>query len=668
MIKRTNPLSLDVVASDQVAPDVDKLLDELEERITEADDAQAGFIEKQAKLERLRMGHRRPRNIPWEGCSNISIPLADGIIRRSRPGFASLILDADPIAVFDAQGGEDLQSARELEHWTTWLLKKRMKISRSVVLLIDYLLSRGHAFTHEGWDYRTSRSVRIVPVDRLFQPSLEVFLQQAQEQATAQGQTFNPGDAIVAKLEQEYDLSRDVQQDAVVLITAAQKILQGEKFVRVFYNHVERDQPQWLPIDPVNLIKPVDQPARSADFVAIVHYLTPDDLTRMARDGVIDAQAAAELKDKIRSRSDSRYETDGGRGVSARDEIRRIRDKKSRVTTLGRSTSKPEALVYQVYALLDINGDEAEERVVYWYAPQDGVRLALYEYPFPFEEWPITTYRFSNDLPRDIDQRGIPELVAPFQKLANAFENAWIDAATLILAPMIKQRQLEGEDAQTWKWRPGGSIPFTGSPDDVQVIMHDLRVLGELLTGQNVAKTEAENYVGIFDAAIRSVTQRNERRTAREVTAIQSLSDSIFGLDAKLFSEAFAESLNRIIQLWVEFGPPEVHFRVEGRPEPITVRREDLNKNFDVSPAGTPANTQKAIMLQNIQQFLQLALQPQIAGSGLVDVAELLKQYLRMLDFPLSDQVVRNSEEAAVVQHILQASAQLTGGEPLGVV
>lgn len=657
-IKRLNPLGLQVVQS-EVQPNIDAELRELDSMIDDADEAQSGWITKQVNLEKLRMGHREPRNIPWEGSSNISVPVIDGIIRRARPGLASLILDANPIATFESQEATDIDTAREIEPFLTWLFKKRMKTVREATLLIDYILARGHAYTHEGWDYQTSRSVRIVQVDTLF-GDLNAFLQAAEAEASQQGQKFNPGDAIVVKLEQEYGLSSQSNpEEATMLVTAASKILSNEKYIRLFFRKVSVDRPSWQAIDPINVIKPPDQDASNADFFTIVHRVGRDRLIQMAQDNILNETAVAALLKKMRSNTDdSNREYGGVRATNARDMIREIRDGKADVENTGKKSAKAQAILFQTYCRIDINGDGVAERCVYWNAPEHKIRLALFEYPLPMDEWPITPFHYSNDLPRSIDQRGIPEMVAPFQKLVNAYHNAWVDATTIQLAPMMKVRVMEGEKIDI-EWRPGGIIPFTGNSDDIVPLTHDLGVLGELLRAENVNQTHAENYIGIFDASIRNVTQRSERRTATEVGAIQNISDSIFGLDAKLFQESFSKSLNKILKLWLEFGPPEVYFRVEGRELPLKITREELDKDFDISASGTPSNTQRAILQRNIETIIPFSLQ--MADTGLIDIAELFKQYFRLIEFPLAEKIVRSTEEATVIQEVLAAHNQMTG-------
>ena len=148
-IARGNPLSLEVVGS-IASPTVEVQIQNLAKRIEDTDEAQSGWLNKMARLDRLRFGFRRPRNLPWKGASNISIPLIDGIIRRWRPAITGLILDAEPIATFMAQEEGDMDPARETEPFFTWLFRTHMVTVRQVVRLVDILASRGHAYVREG--------------------------------------------------------------------------------------------------------------------------------------------------------------------------------------------------------------------------------------------------------------------------------------------------------------------------------------------------------------------------------------------------------------------------------------------------------------------------------------------------------------------------------------
>lgn len=659
-VSRGNPLSLEVVGSVD-SPSVAVQVQNLAQRIEDTDEAQSGWIHKMARLDRLRFGFRKPRNLPWKGASNISIPLIDGIIRRWRPAITGLILDAEPVASFSAQEANDLDPARETEPFFTWLFRVHMTTAREVVRLVDILASRGHAYVREGWDYETERKVRIVHVKDLFQ-DVQQFLQAAQAEAEEQGREFSPEVAIVTRLEGEYGLSRKIPEEQQVLLQAALGILEGREYVRLIFRRILKDKPMWRAWDPVNTIAPPDQNPETADHFTFIHRMSVDQIQKMVRDGLFEKGPAEELIAKIAKRADDTHNHGGSKPDSARDVILQTRDSLSGIEHSGRRTRLPEAIIHETFALLDANEDGEFEKVVIWRAPDQNIRLAMFEYPMPFDEWPLTAFAFSQDSDRLHDQRGIPEMVMAFQKLVNAFHNAWVDAATIQLAPMMKVKVTGGHTPEGIQWKPGGLMPFTQDPNEVGPVVHDLRILGELLRAENTNQAIAENYIGIFDASIRNVNTRNERRTATEVAAIQNVSDSIFGLDSKLFQESMSRSFNKVWKLWMEFGPPEVYFRVEGRPQPVRMRKSEVDLEFDIRASGTPANTQRAILLRNIEQILPIAIQDQ---SGRIDIGELYKQYFRLIQFPLAEKIIRSPEEATEVQQVLQgaaASRELFGG------
>jgi hypothetical protein len=657
-VDRSNPLALEVTGTVEI-PNMDAQLGELFQRVQDLDDSNAPWIDKQAKLTKLRFGVRRPRTLPWKNSSNISVPVIDGIIRRWRPGIASLVLDANPTAFFEAQEGSDLETARKVERFFTWLFTINMKVAREVVRLVDILGSRGSAYAREGWDYQTQRKVRILPVDNVFKPDVSTWLENAKLVREQAGAEFDPVDSIASELEKQYGMSRQIDEEAATLIEAAQSILDGNEYIRLAFREILHDRPCWSAVDPVNVVVPQDQEAETADNVTVIHRMSRPKIRQMIADGWFDEDPAQILLDKLsKTQKDVAEQGQGGQAQNARDLIRQINDRRTGVNRTGRGTTKPEIEIYETFCHLDL-GRGTEEKCVVWWCPEFKIILARYEYAMPFDEWPLTTFKFSHDSGRAVDNRGIPEMTASFAKLVNAFHNAWVDACSIQLSPTLKVKAAAGKIPEGIRVGPGVQLPVNHT-DDIEPLVHDLRVLGELLRAENMNQQQAENYIGIFDASIRS-GQRSERRTATEIGAIENMSADIFGLDSKLFQESMSRSFRKVWALWLEFGPPEVFFRVQGEENPVQITRKEVDKNWDIRAAGTPSNTSRAIMVANIERVLPLALND---ATGLVDKGALLKEYFRLIDFPLAQQVVRNPEDAAAVQQVMQAAQAIGAADP----
>jgi hypothetical protein len=646
-IPRTNPVGIDAVGVIDPRPFKDEI-DKIVQLVNDADDANRGWLDKQAKLTKLRFGTRKKRNIPWRGASNLTVPIIDKTIRRWRPPIASLVLDAEPVAIFTPQEAGDFDPARSVEPFFTWMFREQMRTKRDVVHLVDTLAQRGHAYSKEGWEYRTQRKSRVVPSAHIVPEGIQNLAQAAAQNGTT------PLQVIMQRVAQQYAVPIQTPQGQAAVFQVATAILQGRDFGRLVLPDLVDDRPGWKALDPINVITVIDQNPQQADFFCVVHRMGLQDLTSRARDGFFIPETVAKLIKDIRD-NNVKMRPEETPADDIREVIRRIRDRQANIETdTGKNTKMGDVIIWELFAHLDINGDGIDERVVIWYAPSTDAVLQLYEYPMPFDRWPITPYEFNVDSERIIDNRGIPEMVMAFQKIASAMYNARIDASTILLAPAFKVRVTGGNYQKSVNWRPGGTIPVT-HPDDLQPVVHDLRILGALLQEQQVGAALGEDYVGTFDATIGRLQDQNapERRTATEVNAVQNVAASTFGLDAKLFTEALSDSFQKIWNLYEEWGDEQLFFRVQGEQKPRIALKSEIVRNYDINAAGTPANTAKNVMLQNYQGVLQLALQDR---SGQLNLPEILKAWLKLIDPVLAQQALRPPEEAAQVKAIQDAA------------
>jgi hypothetical protein len=617
---------------------------QLVQRVADADDANRGWLGKQEKLTRLRFGQRRPRIIPWKGASNLTIPLIDKTIRRWRPPITSLILDAEPVAIFTPQEVSDFDPAHTVQPFFTWMFREQMRTTREIVHLVDTLAFRGHTYSREGWHYRTQRKSRIVSKEHLFPEGMEA--------ALAQSGGVSPIEVIMQRIAQDYDVPM-TERGHAALQQAAMQIAKGADFGRLVTQELVDNRPSWHNVDPIHVITPVDQAPQESDFFCIIHRMGFQKINQMARDGTFHPGPAQELIKALRENKVTDPETSPADDI--RETIRRVRDRQAAIESdTGKNTMLGETSVWELFAHLDLDGDGVEERVVIWYAPALKLILQLFEYPLPFDRWPITPYEFNVDSDRIIDNRGIPEMVLSFQKITSAMYNARIDASTLLLSPAFTQNVASGNYGQSVNYRPGAIFPVT-HPQDLQPIVHDLRILAALLQEQQVGQAVAEDYVGTFDATIGRLQDQNapERRTATEVSAIQNVASSVFGLDAKLFQEQMSESMTKIWNLYEDFGPPDLFFRVQGEQKPRLAKKSEIVRNYDIRAAGTPANTQKQVILSAYREVLPLAFQDR---SGVVNLPALLEAYLKVIDPIVAKQAVRPLEQSNQVAAIQQAA------------
>lgn len=624
-------------------------------RIEAAETSLQPWLKKQQELSRLRYGQLPRRRVPWKGAANIPAQLIDGILRRWRPGIASLMLDADPIATMMPESSDDFDHIREAESYLTSLFVQRMRAEPEAVRLADLYAHRGHAYSREGWDYKQRERVRVAPASDIIPEGLEEFT------AAAAQQGHEPFQLIQQRLNDQYDLG---EEDEQMVAEAASKLLQGATHVRLVYREVLRDQPGWRAVDPVDVIAPVDQDPEDADFVAFIHDMSADQILRAAAEGMFDPQAARSVAERLDKRRDVSV-TDTFPNDDLRRDIKEFLDRQSATESAGGSER---VRVLETYAKLDLDGDGILERYVLWLVPKQGkdrdsreggpTVLRAHEYAHPFQAWPLTLYKFSPDAVRPIDSRGISEMLASFARIANEFLNARLNASQILLSPVFKKRFSALQHGETKiDWRPGGLVEVQ-EMSDIEPLVQDLRVLAELIREEQVNQRAAETYIGVFDATITSLEASRERRTAAEINTISNVSASIFGMDARLFQASFSRSLTKVWELFLEWGDTEDFIRRIGKP-PIPVKKSEIGKKYDIYASGTPTNTNRAILLGNAERMLQVVLSsgPLLQGQ-VVDVRELLTYWMRIVDQRLADRVIRDPSESAAAQQVLQAAQQ----------
>lgn len=662
---RTNPIGIAVLSD--LTPRSGPQIKALVERVKDTDNANSQWLKKQLGYIKRRYGKKRKRKTPWNGASNINMPLIDGIVRRWRPGITALILDANPTAHFVAQEVRDLDPARTVEPFFHWLFVDHMDTPPEIAKLADLIAYRGHAYAREGWEYETSTDARVVNVSDMFPQGAAQYAQQAVEgpqNAAGTQDDLQPETVIAQRLIEEYDLNK---QDKAVLrstIQVAEQILRGAPFVRIMYERVIKDRPAWKALDPCNTIVEQEGDPETAPFFCIIHRYTRDQILRKAKDGFFtntQADLVATKMSENKSGSESSANKSGGAGGSnLRQQIRDFLDRRGGVRRLDSNRVKtPRTDIWELFCRLDINGDGLDERCILWYSPEFDIPLALVQYPFNFETWPVTCFMFEPQADRPVDSRGIPEMLNDLAKLVDHFHNSRVDASQIVLSPAMQKRNAGIEFGNQMQWKPGAIFPVQ-EIGDIAPIQHDLRILQALFGEEQSNQRAAENYVGTFDATLNQLSRPTERRTATEVQAISQLSTDVFGLDARLFQINMGRSFKKIWAMWQDWGEEKTFFRVQGEPQPRVAKKSELGYDYDIHPAGTPSSTNKQFLMSNMREILQIVIQDQ---TGRFDVGALLKAYFELIDPKIAKLVVRSQEQTVAAQTVMQA-AQMEGLNP----
>lgn len=686
-LQRNNPLSQDILGLLQ-SDDIQDQVKELWQRVRGADEARQSYLNKQEKLIRQRRGIRKTKSFPWPGANNHSWPLMDAVARRWKPGMVALVLQAEPVCYFFAKKPEQMDAAPIAQDYYHWRFHAMADVTNTVLELADATFQYGLAYTRQGWEYITEKQCRICRVVDLFPNGVDAAVNQfnanlAQarmeaQAAVAQGQgdprMLNeiPPDVdaptlITQVLEDEYVLRADDPLEFRQIQDAVRAILKGAEVVKFYYRVVKSDKPSWKALDPRYVIVPPRcKDIGEAEFIALEHTMTIDDLLQNGMDGVLDLDRASALARKLESSSGGDPDTESiPSDYASRGAIQNVMDTSDGITTA--MVDEPRTLkVFEIYCRLDIDGDGLREKCVLWYTPEgttdrkeSGTILALYPKPHPFFEWPIVRFEFEHNSNRPYHSRGGAELLSIFQATVNKLHNARLDAIQIALAPMLIKRTTAGDNERSIRFMPGAVIPVT-TMGDVMPLQMDTSGLLKFLTEENYTKGLAEQYIGVFDPGILAENSA-ERRTATEVDAVMQQTQSIFGQDAALFQASMAKVHKQLWKLEMEFGPADLFFRVMGEAKPRFSKKSEIAHDYDIEPAGTPANTNQAFARRKALEMIQLF---GADMTGLIDKHQLFMNYFRVMDRNLGKVIVRSPENAALVQQMMQLVSQMQGGKP----
>lgn len=680
MLTRPNPLSLQTLGHLD-APELDKQMDKLHDKIVSGSSARSGWLQKQEKLLRQRKGVRKTKQFPWPGANNHSWPLTDGIIRRWKPGMVALIIGSDPVAYFLPQNVNAVKAAPIAQDYYHWRFHDMANVKLTAMELVDAIAQYGTAYTRQGWEYRTKKQVRIINVKNLFPQGVDAAVQAANQQIQAMQMQFQqalvsgqatPEDAqqippptnalalVQETLEDEYVISAEDPLDHPSVVEATQAIVNGAQQVRLVYQTVIQDRPCWAALNPMDVIVPARMnDMEMAEFIAINHRLDRDQLQSMAVDGFLDPNKTAEVIEKMESKGQHEYESSSWEEYSYYSNIQRVKDTADGIDSAVAIDQDGCTNVWEIYALQDL-GARIREKVVIWYHPESKTVLARFPYPYPFDEWPIVRFQFEHLSNRPYESRGVTELAAVFQATTNKMHNARLDAVQITLAPVFQMRTPAGEVNRNIKFMPGTIIPVQ-AVGDIQPLQMDTKPIIQLMQEENLTKGLAEQYIGIFDPSVLA-QNASDRRTATEVEAVTSQTQAVFGQDASLIQDSMQKVHKQLWHLCMELDKDDLCYRVTGDEMPRLAKKSEIACDYDIVPAGTPANTSKQLAMARSREAMQIFMPDQ---SGLINRYELYKHYFDVLDRNLGKIVLRTPDQAAAVQMLMQSVQQL--GEQQGI-
>lgn len=650
-----NPVA--IRASKQVRiRDREELVIDLLGQIDEIRHARAVWETRIAEDRQSRFGDKGSTDAewPWRGAANIVYPLIDTEIAKQVPLLSRLIFKPSPVARVSPVGHEDYDSAAKVEQWFEYYAKARLnrygRLYDNITRNNDCMCEGGLSFLKVFWDYKTERATEVVSIEDL----LGTHDQAQRIQLT--------NDQIVAQVISALDLEPEEYEEDRELLNAILDQVSANKESIIFEREYEVvNEARIDHVQPYDLLFPVDTAAiQEAGMVAHRIYLPRWELRARAQDGSYNSSAVNEVL---------KWQEPQGKGNKtlnrADSYIRQEAYARSGVSPSTRSRDKIELL--ECYFYHDAGGQGVYRKCVATIheATQQVVRPVT-EFPYRHSLWPFVEFMYERTDGLLLTVRGIARILLDVQKELTALHRGKLDHMSLTNNPPWLKRQGSGLPRELGLY-PGRVYQCRDPERDLRqaiAIKNDFSYEREEMILLGIA----ESRVGNFAAQITDPQRRGERRTATEIAEIAEITGVVFDDLAERYQSSMREVWRQVFALSQQYAPNDDWYRTVGidKSEVSTISREELAKEYDLIPAGTPLNTASRMKINELIQIGSMALgTPQTADS--IDGPSYIKTLFDIIDPKISGRVM-NVEGGNVIDQaqdeMLEIIAAVLAGVP----
>jgi len=319
---------------------------------------------------------KNPKDFPWEGASDIGIPIDAFTIEGLLPRFLKVCYGAKPIAWVKGNGDSDVPKAPLVQEALNYQLTKLIKIYRKMKLVFKNVIIEGDAFAKCVWEKKT----------RPFNKPVNYLINQMDGQLVMD-ETGNP-----------VEIKSDVPVPEGTVIFPDE--IQDEKVIYegpALYGRTIKEI-----IIPKNAISPEIE---EWDWICDTYEVTYDWIIR--REGKI---------------KEGKFKN-----------IQKIKENVLNGSNHAKEMRKP-ILIYEWYGKFDINNDDKDEEIVAFVCPEHKVLLGWMLSPFPVR--PFFHYQI---IPMDGTPygKGVPEFLTGLRDMVDAVFNQMIDRGSINNNPPV---------------------------------------------------------------------------------------------------------------------------------------------------------------------------------------------------------------------------------------
>lgn len=630
--------------------DVPHLLNYLQESVQRSVDARSSW---QANLEtwyKQYKGIVKEKSFPWEGCSNLHIPITGIIIDTLVSRMINPIFGTQPFVTArgvsessqmqNPMGGSDAPPkisdndlASDVEHLLDFILEKRVGVYPKIQDWVREAFIYGRGVMKIVWRKDVRNYTRKL---NKFQVEEEI-------------ETFQ------RKVE-----SGDMSPNTLEFLDQMTFIADGhdwdsKPFIKIEREETTYNNPDWvfIPIEDF-IYHPRAIDIASSPYVAHRFRRDYDELLKSQDAGIY---ANVDLLNPMGG--DDSNSIISAQGESLLKDVQTMEEGYENVSQEA-DDSLEELELIEFHGKYDIDNDGRMEDIVATFSPRQNILLSVRESDLLHGKKPFAEIKMF-PVPGRFESQGVPELITDLQQELNDIHNQRIDNGTITNSVMFWYDPNSDVDPEIH--RPGPGMGFPAGPNQLGILQTG-DVKFSSFREEELVRRLIQDRIGVSDFAIGNDTTAIQNKTATGVSAIVNEGNQRLEMMLRNVAIGLNEACLQTLQLLQQFGKDEMFFRVvEGAKTSMRkVTAKEIQGQYDIDIAANSVNTNRLMQLNEIQQQLEVAMR---AGPEHVNISPLIKEFMRKSGSRMADEISVPEHEAvlrkasAKPELIMQLKAQV---------
>ena len=550
----------------------------------------------------------KPKDSPWDGASDVGIPIDAFTIEGLLPRFLKVCYGATPIVWVKGKGDSDLPRAPIIQEALNYQLTRLIKIYRRMKLVFKTVVIEGDAFAKCVWEKRTR------PFNKV-----KYYLQ---DPLTGEFQMNIDGTKF--EVPKNYTPQADQMGNIPVMVKDEQ---QEEKIVYegpAVYGRTIKEL-----IIPKNAISPeIDE----WDWICDTYEETFDWLSR--REGEI---------------SEGKF-----------DNVEKIRQEILDKASDHNKAMREPILIYEWYGKYDINEDDKDEEIIAFVCPKYKVLLGWMLSPFqvrPFFHYQIIPMEGSPY------GKGVPEFLIGMRDMTDAIFNQMIDRGSISNNPPIIVPSEHEDELSPFgpgvKWKSDNPAAYRclELPKNENMEFAKLQFLLGMV----------QKLFGVMDYAVQDTGGLAGNRTASGIMSVIGEGNIKFDDMIRALQDVNEDLYDFIVNLNSENLEDEFIYQLtEQQDNPFkTINKSQWGGNYDFESVGNSININRGIEQANASQsYLTMVnsygRNPAISEQTMLDVTS---NYFRSIDvrnvrLKSEEQIAQEKQQAQQKAQQAQQAAQ----------